>query len=116
VEDDAIEVSEKLYEQMLSVRADGGRVVPGDDGIPVAAQPIAPTSDEVAAKERAWRDAELQASDGIVIRHRDQLDVSGQTTLTAAQYCSIQEYRERLRDWPERKEFPDRSSRPVAPS
>lgn len=116
LEDDAIEVSADLYEQMLAVREHGGRVVPGDGGIPIAAPPIALTGDEIAAKERAWRDAELQASDGVVARHRDQMEVVSPTTLTDIQYAALQQYRAQLRDWPAQKDFPDQSRRPVAPS
>jgi len=116
LEGDAVEVSAELYEKMLDVRERGGRVVPGAGGIPKSAPPVALTEDERETKERVWRDAELQASDGVVTRHRDQLDVGSPTTLTAAQYGALQEYRARLRDWPEHKEFPDPSSRPIAPS
>lgn len=79
-------------------------------------QPLEDTSPlELAAIERGWRDGALQATDGLVARHRDELEESSKTTLTAAQYTELQAYRRALRNWPEAGEFPLIEHRPAAP-
>lgn len=63
--------------------------------------------------ERAWRDSELFQTDGLVARHRDELEAGGATTLSAAEYESLQTYRRDLRNWPATEEFPVLTGRPV---
>jgi hypothetical protein len=73
------------------------------------------TPEEAAAIERVWRDARLAATDGVVSRHRDELEEGAATTLTAEQYTALQTYRRQLRDWPQGAEFPQVDHRPIAP-
>lgn len=113
--EDAVEISKQLYAELFTVTLNG-TVGVGADGLPALIPLPGPTHEDLSSRERAWRDAELQTSDGVVARHRDQLDVGSQTTLTDTQYGALQEYRARLRDWPAQKDFPDQSHRPVAPS
>ncbi len=49
-------------------------------------------------------------------RHRDQVEISEQTTLTAEQFAELLVYMQALRDWPQTSEFPDSLYRPVPPS
>lgn len=63
--------------------------------------------------ERAWRDSELFLTDGLVARHRDELEAGVATTLSAAEYESLQTYRRDLRNWPTTEEFPALTGRPV---
>lgn len=88
----------------------------GPDGRPELQDPPLPTADELAAIERAWRDNQLSLTDGVVTRHRDELEEGSETTLTATQYTELQTYRRELRGWPESGEFPLKEHRPVAPS
>ncbi|MNE99140.1 hypothetical protein D3C80_1977680 [compost metagenome] len=69
----------------------------------------------MAAIERRWRDGQLAATDGVVARHRDELEAVATTTLTPAQYSVLQQYRQALRHWPESGEFPLLDHRPPAP-
>ncbi|MGE8178927.1 phage tail assembly chaperone [Pseudomonas fluorescens] len=63
--------------------------------------------------ERAWRDSELFLTDSLVARHRDELETGIATTLSAAEYETLQTYRRNLRNWPATEEFPALTERPV---
>lgn len=90
-------------------------IVPGVDGRPELQDPPLPTADELALIERVWRDKQLSLTDGVVTRHRDELEEGIETTLTTEQYVSVQAFRRELRNWPEAGEFPLIDHRPVAP-
>lgn len=90
-------------------------IVPGIDGRPELQDPPLPTADELALVERVWRDKQLSSTDGVVTRHRDELEEGIETTLTSMQYVSLQAYRRALRNWPEAGEFPLVDHRPTAP-
>ncbi|MGS0737965.1 phage tail protein [Pseudomonas sp. GG8] len=76
--------------------------------------PMSP--EQLAEVERIWRGVQLATTDGVVARHRDELESGGPSTLTAEQYVELQVYRRQLRDWPQGIEFPLVEHRPVAPS
>ena len=71
--------------------------------------------EDLAARERIWRDGQLSESQWLTARHRDELDLSSATTLMAAQFSELLTYRKALRDWPQGAEFPLADHRPVAP-
>ncbi|CAB3737248.1 phage tail assembly chaperone [Achromobacter xylosoxidans] len=71
---------------------------------------------EKMATERAWRGAQLNATDALVQRHRDETENAVPTTLSAEQYQELQEFRHSLRQWPETEGFPSTDLRPVAPA
>ncbi|RON01790.1 hypothetical protein BK659_25090 [Pseudomonas brassicacearum] len=79
----------------------------GGESLPMNANP----GQEEA--ERAWRDSELFLTDGLVARHRDELEAGVATTLSAAEYESLQTYRRDLRNWPATEAFPELTGRPV---
>lgn len=85
--------------------------------VPLAA--VAPTAvvleQAPVAPERTWREASLSATEWCVTRHRDEQALGRGTTLKAAQYLELLEYRQALRDWPEASGFPAVVSRPIAP-
>ena len=73
-----------------------------------SAPPVpAPTADELAAIERAWRDGELRRADIEISKAED--------TVGAFDAATWRAYRIALRDWPADPAFPDPASRPVAP-
>lgn len=112
---DAVELTDDEAATFWKVHSPAGKVLGAVAGRPVFVDAPAPTAQESAATERAWRDTELKSSDGTVARQRDQVETGGSTTLTADQYKALQAYRQALRDWPENAAFPDRTKRPVAP-
>lgn len=113
--DDVVEIAEEYHALLLMGRSQGKVIEWGEDGFPFLADPP-PISDEVLAlNERTWRDAQLLATDGVVSRHRDEMEEAQETTLTPAQYTELQAYRRALRNWPETGAFPLADHRPVAP-
>lgn len=90
---------------MISVRP--------EDGYPILVDPPSVSAEVSASNERAWRDSELFQTDGLVARHRDELEAGAATTLSAAEYESLQTYRRNLRNWPVTEAFPALTGRPV---
>lgn len=70
----------------------------------------------MAATERAWRGARLNATDALVQRHRDEIEDGAATTLSSEQYQQLQAYRRALREWPESPDFPASEKRPAPPA
>lgn len=113
--DDVLEVSSELYERLLRVREQGGRVVPDENGIPIAAPALLPTSEQLAETERRWRDQVISTSEWIVTRHRDEVDMGQETQITPEQFSELLRYRQALRDWPTAEGFPAADLRPTPP-
>lgn len=83
---------------------------------PVTAPAAVVAEQEPAATDRTWRDTSLSATEWWVIRHRDEQELGRGTSLKAAQYLELLEYRQALRDWPESSLFPAPVSRPSTPT
>ena len=111
----AIALTDEGHAELTAPRTDNKLVYPDGDGYPVLMDPPPASDEELAADERVWRDASLAATDGVVSRHRDEVEAGAATTLTLAQYSALQQYRQALRNWPENGEFPLIDHRPVAP-
>jgi hypothetical protein len=114
--DDVVEISAEDHAALLTGQSEGKVIAWGDDGYPVLVDPPPPSLEVCAAIEREWRDGRLAATDGVVSRHRDELEEGLETTLTPAQYTELQAYRRALRNWPEAGEFPLIEHRPLPPS
>ncbi|MCP3788926.1 MULTISPECIES: phage tail assembly chaperone [Pseudomonas] len=112
----AVTVSDDEYIQLFAGQALGQRILADDAGRPYLADPLPPTSEMMAASERIWRDRELAASDGMVARHRDELESELKPSLLKQHYAELQTYRKRLRDWPQSGKFPQEEHRPEAPT
>ena len=108
-------LTDELYAELTAPREDDKLVYPDADGYPVLIDPPPASDEELATDERAWRDARLAATDGVVSRHRDELEGGPSTTLTPEQYSKLQQYRQALRNWPEAGEFPLIDHRPPPP-
>ncbi|BAO62917.1 phage tail assembly chaperone [Pseudomonas protegens] len=65
--------------------------------------------------ERAWRDAEIVRVTWVRDRHRDEVELAIETTITAQQYAELLSYIRALRDWPAGAEFPAVDHRPLPP-
>lgn len=87
----------------------------GEDGLPILIAPPAQTLVERSELERVWRNVEIESVKWLRERHRDQLDIGEDTTLTAEQFSELLTYIRNLRDWPQSPEFPSVDSRPVKP-
>ncbi|NWA40899.1 phage tail protein [Pseudomonas reactans] len=113
---DALEISAERYSELLVGQSEGKVIDWNNDGFPTLAEPPLPSDEELIAAERIWRDAHLSPTDGIVARHRDEIESGGPTTLTPVQYSELQAYRRELRNWPQQTEFPLANHRPTIPS
>lgn len=76
--------------------------------------PIA-VADDQEAIGRAWRDAEITRVTWLRDRHRDEVEIGAETTISAEQYAELLAYIKALRDWPATAEFPTEDSRPMMP-
>ncbi|MGE8178905.1 phage tail protein [Pseudomonas fluorescens] len=112
---DAVEITDEQYGALLEGQSIGKLITGGEDGYPVLVDPPPQSPEFFAAIERAWRDGQLAVTDGVVSRHRDELEEGSETTLTPTQYAELQAYRRALRNWPEAGEFPLIEHRPSAP-
>ncbi|MGF6152005.1 hypothetical protein [Pseudomonas fluorescens] len=77
IPDGCVEVSDEDYRALLAGQEQGKRIVAGDDGFPVLVDPLPPSDEALAAVERGWRDQRLSETDGVVARHRDELEGGG---------------------------------------
>ena len=112
---DVVEISEEVHTALLAGESLGRRISTDKKGLPVLVDPPPLTPELAAAIEREWRAGQLMVTDGMVVRHRDELEEGTDTTLTSAQYAELQAYRRALRHWPEAGEFPLIEHRPSAP-
>ncbi|WP_025856854.1 phage tail assembly chaperone [Pseudomonas sp. CHM02] len=69
-----------------------------------------------AAFERFLRDQQLKVLVWLRDRHRDQLEIGVDPTLSHDQFKALLVYMQVLRDWPQSPEFPNSEHRPVAPA
>lgn len=67
----------------------------------------APISPDLSVEVRLKRDQLLSDTQWLIQRHRDQIEVSEPTTLTADQYKALLTYRQALRDVPTQSGFPN---------
>ncbi|RON16040.1 phage tail assembly chaperone [Pseudomonas frederiksbergensis] len=111
----AREITDEVHRHLIEAQSVGKLIVPDPAGYPIAIDPPPPGAEELAAIERAWRDARLAETDGVVSRHRDEQEEGVETTLSADQYAELQAYRRALRNWPDAGEFPLIDHRPQAP-
>ncbi|ETD36054.1 tail fiber assembly protein [Pseudomonas chlororaphis] len=114
---DAVEIPLFDWQALLERLGTSSKKIAADSaGYPILVDPPPLSADEVATAERTWRDTQLDPTDGLIARHRDELESGISTSLTAEQYTELQAYRRQLRDWPQRVEFPLAEHRPASPS
>lgn len=112
---DVVEISADAHMALL-IGESQGQVICWEGSCPMLIDPPSLDSEELAAIERAWRDAQLALTDPLVSRHRDEVEEGGLTSITAEQYTELQAYRRQLRDWPQGSQFPLVEHRPPAPT
>lgn len=117
IPDDAVEISEQVYSEVIANPASGKVRSHDSDGRPLLIDAPAPslTLDDLAVIERTWRDYGIAATEWLVTRHRDELDMVLPTSLQPDQYSELLLYRQGMRDWPQASRFPYSDYRPKAP-
>ncbi|QIH07168.1 phage tail protein [Pseudomonas sp. BIOMIG1BAC] len=108
---DAVEISEELYLKVIGNPPPGKIREHDEKGLPYLVDAL-PDRQTV---ERAWRDGEFAGVLWLRERHRDQLEVSANPTLSVEQFQELLTYIQALRDWPQSKAFPDTDHRPNPP-
>lgn len=109
-----VEITAARHVELREAQSTGRVIVPDGQGQPVAVEKV-PTSDELSARERGWRDGRLRLVSGVRDRHRDELELGLATTLTSEQFAELLEYIQQLRDWPQSEQFPAAEHRPTPP-
>lgn len=113
---DAIPIDEGRYLSVIG-NPDPGKIRSHDaQGLPILIDPLPPSAEALSARERLWRDEEIESVKWLRERHRDQLDLAEQTTLTPEQFNELLAYIQALRDWPQSPDFPESQYRPNAPA
>lgn len=112
---DVLEIDAEKRDTLLAQVSEGRYLACGPQGLPVLMDAPAQSQEELAEIERYWRSLQLAMTDGVVTRHRDELEDGSETNLSTDQYAQLQAYRRALRSWPETGEFPLSVHRPVAP-
>lgn len=103
---DAVEITAEEHAALMAAQSAGMRIVPDEDGRPIAAPHAAPPAEVLAAAARAERDRLLAASDWTQIADAP-LDAEGRAAWAA--------YRAALRAVPDQPGFPAGLDWPVAP-
>jgi len=111
-----VEITKLEHEELRAQNAAGKIISAGPGGVPVAIDPPPPTSEEMAVKERGWRDIQVSQAAILRDRHRDQQEIGAETALTPEQFKALLVYMQALRDWPQSPDFPDSEHRPGAPA
>jgi len=112
--EDGYVVSDEQHQEYLAART-SGKIIDFSYCPPSLTEPSV-SIEQLAEIERRWRNSQLVVTDGVISRHRDELEEKVATTFTTEQYSGVQTYRRQLRDWPKSMGFPDASQRPFAPS
>jgi len=113
---DAVPIDEGRFLSVIGNPPEGKIRGHDAEGLPILIDPLPPTAEALSVLERAWRDAEIEGVKWLCERHRDQLDIGEQTTLTPEQFGELLTYIQALRDWPQSLDFPDSQHRPIAPA
>lgn len=104
VPDDAVKITDEEWQSLLDQQSKGKIIQPGPDGKPVATGEI---RRDIAAGRTFARDQLLKETDGLVQRHRDEIEAKRATTLTQEQYQALQQWRADLRDYTKDPDFPN---------
>ncbi|MCK9802454.1 phage tail assembly chaperone [Pseudomonas sp. MAFF 302030] len=114
IPDDAVEIPEALYQSVIANPTAGKVRAHDEQGLPYLVDAPAVVAD-LAGLEREWRDTELSTVMWLRERHRDQLEIEVEPTLSGEQFTELLIYMQALRDWPQSPDFPQSAHRPVAP-
>lgn len=112
---DVVPITQEEHAALIIGQQADKVIVADASGRPVLLAPPAPTLEQLASIERAWRDCELSITDRLIARHRDERDLARPLTLSDDQFVELLGYRQALRDWPETLNFPNSAQRPPAP-
>jgi hypothetical protein len=106
IPEDAVEISDDLYVQLLEGQGQGKQIVPGADGTPVLQEPPAIATEQIWAGLRAKRNDLLRACDWTQ---------GADTPLNPTKVAAWKTYRQGLRDLPQNTADPRQPVWPASP-
>lgn len=109
------EITKARHAELRAENAAGKILAADEQGFPVAIDQPGLSREQMAAKERTWRDRQLLTASGVRDRHRDQLELGIPSTLVSSQFAALLTYIQILRDWPQSTDFPSQEMRPEPP-
>jgi hypothetical protein len=102
-----IEISDECWLDLINAQAAGKRLAVDDARNPVVLDPLPLTQSEIAFAKRVDRDSVLDKTDWLVARHQDENLLDRGTTLTTAQFTTLLNYRQALRECSDLPNWPD---------
>ena len=93
IPEDAVEISDLVYEALLAAQEAGKRIQAGDDGHPVAVDPPPPTATEVLQMNTAMRDSKLAIATARIAPLQDAVDLGVATPDEEAALLAWKRYR-----------------------
>ncbi|EJM65575.1 hypothetical protein PMI30_03163 [Pseudomonas sp. GM50] len=115
VPESAVEITPAQYAELFAGQGIGKVISATANGYPVLVDPVATSEVLLVSIERTWRSKALEATQWLVLRDSEELEVGEGTTLSSAEFKALLAYRQSLRDWPTAPDFPDADYRPVMP-
>lgn len=97
IPEDCLHVSSEQHSALMAAQSTGMQIT-CTDGAVVAVPPAPPSAELLATIKRGERNDLLAASDWIVLRHRDEVEMELVPTLSVEQHAELLLYRQALRD------------------
>ncbi|MGY3922485.1 phage tail assembly chaperone [Aeromonas jandaei] len=107
IPDGAVEITEKEYEDLKKGQASGQLITSNDAGWPILTDQPPLSKELVESSARAARDEAIASSMWIAERHRSEVSIGADSTITEQQYIQLLTYHQSLRDWPAQPGWPD---------
>ncbi|KVV48228.1 hypothetical protein WT27_04865 [Burkholderia territorii] len=103
----AIKISDREHRALLEGQSQGKCMALCEDGRPTFIEHRARSEEEITVEVLRKRTRLLEQTDGIVARHRDQVDEGIETTLSDSKFRALLAYRRELRDLTKQHGFPN---------
>lgn len=113
---DAKEISADLHAQLLDAQAQGKVISTGADGVPVAADPPAPTADEQAAIAKAQKEALMAVATATMAPLQDAVSLDIATDAEKTSLTAWQQYRVTLNRVDQQDGYPGTVEWPTPPA
>lgn len=88
-----VDISDELWAALLAAQSTGKRLIRGEDGMPVAADPLPPTTDEILTVNTADRDRRLAVATLAIAPLQDAVDLDIATSDETATLKLWKQYR-----------------------
>lgn len=107
IPDGAVEITEKEYEALKAGQSAGQIITANDKGEPILENHPPLSKEQVESSARAARDEAIASSMWIAERHRSEVSIGAESTITEQQYIQLLTYHQSLRDWPAQPGWPE---------